>query len=70
MDAAEEMDKKQLERDLFGEGEEPLSESQYRAVKCIVLERDAAEQQLRALDKLAHVLTAQLNELIESLSKE
>lgn len=40
MTAAEEQDKKELERDLFGEGEEPLSENQYRAIKCIVDERD------------------------------
>lgn len=58
MTAEEEMDKKQLERDLFGEGEEPLSESQYRAVKCILDERDSAEAEgamlWQALHKAAH----------------
>ena len=42
MTAEEEMHKKQLERDLFGEGEEPLSENQYRSIKTIIEERDHA----------------------------
>lgn len=43
--ADEEDDKKHFERDLFGEGEEPLSENQYRAIKRIVDERDELEAQ-------------------------
>jgi len=45
--AVDESDIKELSRDLFGEGEEPLSVNQYRAIKCIIDERDQAIEEAR-----------------------
>lgn len=43
----DESDKKELEREMFGEGEEPVSWNQFIAIKCIVDERDELLAALR-----------------------
>lgn len=49
--ADEEGECKELSRDLFGEGEEPLTPGQFLAVKCVVDERDSATEVVRELWK-------------------
>jgi hypothetical protein len=49
----EAMAKKQLEYDLFGDGEPPLTEKQYRAVRTVLYDRDQFAAMIRmACDRL------------------
>lgn len=65
--AAEEQDLKELCREMFGEGEEPISWNQYLAIKCIIDERDNLESQLTARDAECERLRADKAELLDKI---